>query len=157
MATNRQPQATPMGVLDIDEMGTAEMHALLQEVGYGHLGCIREGRPYVIPVHYAYSAPHIYLYTTRGMKTEFISSNPEVCLQVEEVKDERHWQSVIATGRAELLTAEDECSKATSLIKAKNPALTPAIARTWTDVWGRENVVAIYRITPEVISGRKTR
>jgi len=37
-----------------------------------------------------YDPPDFYIYTTRGRKTEFISSNPEVCLQVEEVRDARN-------------------------------------------------------------------
>lgn len=33
-------------MLDIDEMGTQEMHDLLQKVGHGHLGCASNGHPY---------------------------------------------------------------------------------------------------------------
>ncbi|MCY7282677.1 MAG: pyridoxamine 5'-phosphate oxidase family protein, partial [Cyanobacteria bacterium CAN_BIN43] len=34
-------------MLDIDEMGQKEIHEFLQQVGYGHLGYIHEGKPYV--------------------------------------------------------------------------------------------------------------
>ena len=40
--------------VEIEEMPPQEAHALLARVGYGHLGCARDNRPYVIPIHYAY-------------------------------------------------------------------------------------------------------
>jgi len=144
-------------VIDIDEMGKKDMVALLVKSGFGHLGCSRNGRPYVLPVHYAYKEPDIFLYTTEGMKTEYITSNPEVCLQVEEVQDVAHWRSVIVTGKAERLKTDLEKQHAMKLISERNPELSPAISRTWTDAWGRANIEAIFRITPEEMSGRQTR
>lgn len=141
---------------EIEEMTAEEMHALLQRVGYGHLGCVREGRPYVVPIHYSYNDPDIYIFTTEGMKTEFIAANAEVCLQVEEVTDPMHWRSVIASGTAERLITPEETEHAMQFITKRNPTLTPAINRTWLDVWGRASVVAIYRIRPHTMSGRKT-
>jgi nitroimidazol reductase NimA-like FMN-containing flavoprotein (pyridoxamine 5'-phosphate oxidase superfamily) len=143
-------------MLEIEDMTPRDMHALLQRVGYGHLGCTRAGRPYVVPIHYAYRHPDIYLFTTEGQKTDFISDNPEVCLQVEEVQDTTHWKSVIANGRAELLRQPEDVGQARDLILETNPTLTPAINRTWLDVWGRANVTAIYRIRPTHLSGRQT-
>ncbi len=143
-------------MLDIEDMTPHDMHALLQRVGFGHLGCTRGGRPYVVPIHYGYREPDIYIFTTEGLKTDYIAENPEVCLQVEEVQDSEHWKSVIANGRAELLRRAEDVDQARDLILQTNPTLTPAINRTWLDVWGRANVVAIYRIRPTHLSGRQT-
>lgn len=143
-------------MIEIEEMAAAEMHALLQKVGYGHLGCARDGRPYVVPIHYAYADPDVYIFTTEGMKADYIAANPEVCLQVEEVHGPTDWRSVIVTGPAERLTSAEEMEHAMQFITERNPSLTPALSRTWTDVWGRANVVVIYRIRPGIISGRKT-
>ena len=82
-------------MVEVQEMNDDECKKLLVRVGYGHLGLVRGTHPYVVPVHYAYDEPHIYIYTTEGKKTEIIEANPEVCLQVENVNDENHWQSVI--------------------------------------------------------------
>ncbi|WP_333123209.1 pyridoxamine 5'-phosphate oxidase family protein [Microcoleus sp. Pol11C3] len=49
-------------MLDIDEMGQKEIHELLHKVGYGHLGCIHEGKPYVIPMNYYLEEEQIYLF-----------------------------------------------------------------------------------------------
>ena len=143
-------------MIEIQEMAAEEMHMMLKRVGYGHLGCAREERPYVVPIHYAYDEPNIYIFTTEGMKTEFIAANAEVCVQVEEVGDSMHWRSVIANGRAEKLTAPEEIEHAMEFITQRNPTLTPAINRMWIDAWGRASVIAVYRIRPHTVSGRKT-
>ena len=143
-------------MLDIDEMGQKEIQEFLQKVGYGHLGYIHEGKPYVMPMHYYLEEKDIYLLTTVGMKTHDIDANPEVCLQVEEIHGPLHWRSVIVTGRAERLTEQQDIDRVMQLVKESNPALSPAINRTWVDSWGRAEVVALYRIYPDEMSGRTT-
>lgn len=143
-------------MLDIDEMGQKEIHDFLQQVGYGHLGFMHEGKPYVMPMHYYLQEKDIYLFTTEGMKTHDIEANPEVCLQVEEIHGPLHWRSVIVAGRAERLTEQQDIDRAMQFIKERNPALSPAINRTWIDSWGRAEVIAIYRIYPSEMSGRTT-
>lgn len=77
------------------------MHELLLSATFCHLGCAREGRPYVVPMHYAYHGKELYFFTTEGMKTQFMNGNPQVCLQVEQITDSSRWRSVMAVGRAE--------------------------------------------------------
>ena len=143
-------------MLQIEDMSMDEMRALLERVGFGHLGCARDGRPYVVPINYSYDPQNIYIFTTQGTKTDFIEANPEVCLQAEEVEDALHWQSVMVTGKAERLTRPEDIEHAMQLITLSNPTLTPAINATRIDVWGRANNVMIYRIHPDSIDGRKT-
>lgn len=143
-------------MLEIEEMALEEMKGVLARVGYGHLGCARDNRPYVVPIHYAFNYPDMYIYTTEGMKTEFIKANPEVCLQVEEVHDAKNWRSVIATGKAERLTEKEDLDRAMKFILETNPTLTPARNLMWIDCWGRANIEAVYRLTPHIISGRMT-
>ncbi|NDJ19845.1 pyridoxamine 5'-phosphate oxidase family protein [Myxacorys almedinensis] len=143
-------------MLDIDEMGQQEIQGFLQQVGYGHLGCIHEGKPYVIPMHYYFDDPALYLFTTEGMKTHAIDANPEVCLQIEEIHDPLHWRSVIVNGRADRLTEQPDIDHALQFIKEHNPTLSPAINRTWVDSWGRAEVIAVYRLHPSEMSGRTT-
>ena len=137
-------------------MSPAEMHALLQRESFGHLGCARDNRPYVVPMHYAYDGKELYFFTTQGMKTHYIDANPQVCLQVEEVSDRIRWKSIMVIGRAEQLTKPDDTQNAMKLITERNPTLTPAISATQTDGWGRAVDIALYRITPELMDGRKT-
>jgi nitroimidazol reductase NimA-like FMN-containing flavoprotein (pyridoxamine 5'-phosphate oxidase superfamily) len=90
------------------------------------------------------------------MKTRFIQSNPQVCLQVEEVTDSMNWRSVMVIGRANELTLAAEMQTAMRLITERNPSLTPAISATEVDSLGRAVDIALYRITPEIIDGRQT-
>ena len=143
-------------MLKVEDMPLEEMRALLSRIGYGHLGCAREGRPYVVPMHYAYDGECLYLFTTEGMKTGFIEANAEVCMQVEEVKSVSSWQSVMVTGRAERIIKQDEREHAMQRITETNPTLTPALNQTQVDAWGRANEIALYRIRPSIIDGRKT-
>ena len=143
-------------MLKVEDMSPAEMHALLQRENFGHLGCARDNRPYVLPMHYAYDGKELFFFTTEGMKTQFIHANPQVCLQVEEVTDSTHWKSVMVIGRATELTEKEETQRAMKFITERNPSLTPAISATQLDSMGRAVDIALYRITPEIIDGRKT-
>ena len=143
-------------MLRVEDMAPAEMHALLQRESFGHLGCARDGRPYVLPMNYAYDGKELYFFTTDGMKTRFIGANPQVCLQVEEITDSTHWRSVMVIGKAEQITKSEETQQAMKLITGRNPSLSPAISATQLDTWGRAVDIAIYRITPELIDGRQT-
>ena len=140
----------------IVDMINEDIKGLLQRVTYGHLGSSLNNRPYVVPIHYAYHEPHIYFFTTEGKKTEIISENPEVCLQVEDVMDTKHWQSVIVTGEAERLTDEKEIDRAMGFVMKVHPSLSPAWSIRWMDQWIRSNVEAVYRISPVMITGRTT-
>jgi nitroimidazol reductase NimA-like FMN-containing flavoprotein (pyridoxamine 5'-phosphate oxidase superfamily) len=143
-------------MIEIEEMSNDEIHDLLSQTGYGHLGCCRNNTPYVVPVHYAYSEPNLYVYTTEGEKSEIIRSNPHVCLQVEWVENNSDWKSVIVTGEAFDLDDLAERERAVDLIRAGNPTLTPAVSIHWLDNWVRENHEVVYRIKPRMITGRKT-
>ena len=144
-------------MLKVEDMTPADMHALLERESFGHLGCTRDGRPYVVPMNYAYDGKELYFFTTEGMKTQFIQSNPQVCLQVEEITDSTHWRSVMVIGKAEQLTGKEDMQRAMKLITDRNPSLTPAISATQLDTWGRAVDIALYRITPELIDGRETK
>ena len=143
-------------MIEVEELSDEEIAEILGRVEFGHLACCHEGRPYVVPAHYAYEDGSIYIYTTEGKKADIISENPNVCVQVESVTDNRHWESVIVDGVATRLTVGPEREHALELIVAINPTLTPAVSIHWMDDWVRENVEVIYRITPTHTSGRRS-
>jgi uncharacterized protein len=143
-------------VLDIDEMGQAEIHDLLHKVGYGHLGFIHAGKPCVMPMHYYLENSDIYLFTTVGMKTHDLDADPDICLQVEELNGAEHWRSVIVMGQAKHVTEQSEIDRVMALVKHRDATLSPAVNRTWTDSWGRAEVISVYRIAAGEMSGRTT-
>lgn len=143
-------------MLEIKEMSRGEMLALLLRAGYGHLGCARDGHPYVLPMHFAFDSQDLFFFTTEGTKTEFIAANHEVCFQAEEVTDASHWRSVMVTGRAERVTRPQDMEHAMQLILERNPTLTPALNETKIGAWKRFRNIAVYRVRPDAIYGRAT-
>ena len=141
-------------MIQVRELADREIETLLNEVQYGHLACCSQSKPYVVPVHYAWDGRALYVYTTEGKKSDIIAENPNVCLQVEEVMDNRHWTSVVIEGVAERLDMGDERGHAVQLIMKVNPTLTPAISVHWMDDWIKRNVEVVYKITPTFMSGR---
>lgn len=143
-------------MLEVKDMSQGEMTELLVRGSLGHLGVARDGHPYVVPMNYVYDAGFLYFLTTEGTKTEFMAANHEVCFQVEEITDSTHWLSVMVFGRAERLVNPGETEQITQLFTERNPELTPALNRTKIGAWTRFSNVAIYRVRPHSIFGRKT-
>jgi hypothetical protein len=142
--------------LRITDMRPDEITSLLRNAKLGHLGCSRDNHPYVVPMHYAFDGESIYFLTTGGTKTDCIASNSEVCFQVEEIEDSSHWQSVMAIGKATVITNADEVDSVLMLLKKRNQALIPAINATRIGAWTRLNNYVIYRLCPQAFYGRKT-
>jgi hypothetical protein len=144
-------------MIEVGAMSKEEMEGLLGRGWYGHLGCSRDGHPYVVPMSYAYDAPDLYFFTTEGTKTEFIAANHEICFQVEEVAGPEDWRSVMLTGRAQLLTDTQEVERAMFVVSERNPSLTPALNRTKIGPWTRLSHITLYRLRPDAAYGRQTK
>lgn len=79
-----------------------ECKAALTNEKYGRLGLCLSDRPYVIPMSYVFLDNKIYLHSRgNGKKVEYVTGNPNVCFQVDSLKDNR-WTSIIAYGTASL-------------------------------------------------------
>lgn len=143
-------------MLKIGIMSQGEIKALLLRAGYGHLGCTRDGHPYVVPMHYAYDGQDLYFLTTEGTKTEYIAANAEVCFQVEEVTDASNWRSVMLLGIARRVNTPEEMERALGLITERNPTLSPALSKTDIGAWHRPSKIAVYRVEINSAYGRKT-
>lgn len=143
-------------MIQIDDMEGQEINNLLESVGYGHLACAEWNIPYVIPVNFVVESGRIYLYTTEGKKAEIIDANPNVCVQVEDVKDNNNWRSVVVFGIAVRVTDPAEREHAVDLLAKANPGLSPALSVRWKDNWIRENHEVVLRIDPIQMTGRRS-
>jgi nitroimidazol reductase NimA-like FMN-containing flavoprotein (pyridoxamine 5'-phosphate oxidase superfamily) len=142
--------------IEILEMRDDEIVDLLKRVGYAHLACCRADQPYVIPIYYVYEANSIYIYTTAGLKSEVIAENPNICLQVEEIREDGSWKSVVVRGEAYQLVDKAEREAAVELLRASNPTLLPALAIKWSNDWMRKNVEVVYKIKILSMTGKLT-
>jgi nitroimidazol reductase NimA-like FMN-containing flavoprotein (pyridoxamine 5'-phosphate oxidase superfamily) len=84
-----------------------EIERLLEDEVLGRIGCLSGGRPYVVPVCYAYLDGCVYGHTAKGAKWQAMRAEPSVCFEVEHVDDLSSWRSVIAWGVFEELDGAD--------------------------------------------------
>jgi hypothetical protein len=82
----------------INQLGERESRALLKEEVTGRLGCSDHGKPYIVPVHYLFDNDCVYVHSLPGHKIDVLRDNPNACLQVDKIKDDFHWRSVLAFG-----------------------------------------------------------
>lgn len=80
-----------------------EIEELLHAGIVGRIGCNADGETYVVPISYAYDGVYIYCHTHEGKKSTMMRKNPNICFQVDELKDMANWKSVIVQGRFEEL------------------------------------------------------
>jgi len=88
----------------LGELNLDALENLLYTEFLGRIGCHADGITYIVPVHYIYEPPYVYAHSAKGMKVELMRKNPEVCFEVDQVKDYFNWQSAICWGTFEELT-----------------------------------------------------
>jgi nitroimidazol reductase NimA-like FMN-containing flavoprotein (pyridoxamine 5'-phosphate oxidase superfamily) len=87
----------------VKELIEQECANVLAASSLGHLACVSDNRPYVVPITFAFADNCIYSFSLIGQKIEWMRQNPEVCLQVDDFKQDRGWKSVVVYGAYEEL------------------------------------------------------
>ncbi|SDE10390.1 pyridoxamine 5'-phosphate oxidase family protein [Niabella drilacis] len=113
----------------------SEADAVLQHNITGHLGCCSDGVPYIVPLCYAYDGTAIYGRTYEGLKLRILRSNPNVCFQVEEIKDMITWKSVICQGVFKELTGAEERNRALLVLQQRVTAMVSSEALRLSQYW----------------------
>jgi uncharacterized protein len=136
--------------MQIGKMQPAAAIALLQDSSLGRLGCVVNGRPYVVPVYYYFDGKDIFIHSLPGLKIEALRANPSACLQVDEIRDAYHWRSVIATGHYEEVAQSDaEHDLILARLFQRLPHLSPAESQ----IEARNGKVIIFRLKVEELTG----
>ena len=86
-----------------DTLSIAECMEVLAAQHLARLACAKDGRPYVVPIYYAYADKSLYAFSLPGKKIEWMRANPLVSALVESLEQGGYWRSVIAFGRYEEL------------------------------------------------------
>ncbi len=86
------------------ELNNTQIEALLKDQVTGRIGCHSAGVTYIVPINYVYDGINIYGHSAKGMKIDMMRKNPDVCFEVDSIKDVTNWQSVIAWGKFEEIT-----------------------------------------------------
>jgi nitroimidazol reductase NimA-like FMN-containing flavoprotein (pyridoxamine 5'-phosphate oxidase superfamily) len=144
----------------ISKLNSGEIEEMLNHQSVGRIGCHADGITYVVPISYAYKDDCIYGRTMEGMKVAMMRKNPQVCFEVDHMKDMANWKSVIAWGKFEELHDKAERDKALQclvdrmlpLISSSTTHLSPEWPFPLNDISSIEGIV--FRITLSDKTGR---
>jgi len=92
----------------LQELTNEEIGALLRNNEIGRIGCNDGEKTYVVPISYVFDNNSLLCHSRDGMKIEMMRRNPEVCFEVDEIRDYNNWSCVIAWGTYEELTDEKD-------------------------------------------------
>lgn len=142
----------------VREMTERESRELLARGHVGHLACVHDNRPYVVPVNYAFDAEKLYVFSLAGQKIDWLRSNPNACLQVEESGEHHRWKSVVAQGIFHELPDTTVCHNervyAWSLLQKRSFWWEPGSSKPGTGS-GEPEVPIFFNISIDQISGRE--
>lgn len=145
------------------QLTSNEIEHVLHSQIIGRIGCHDNDRVYVVPLSYAYDGKYIYCHSYEGRKLQIMRRHPDVCFQVDEMKDMGNWKSVVAWGRFEELTDKKEKNQAlVALLKRALPfvtSITTHLGASWPflpeDDNGYDEIPGVvFRILAEEKSGR---
>ncbi|MFP5075677.1 pyridoxamine 5'-phosphate oxidase family protein [Rhizobium sp. YIM 134829] len=140
-------------------MSRAECAVFLREHEVGSLGCIYNGKPYVVPIRFVFDEDRIYSFSLPGEKIESMRQDPQVCIQVYAEETAQSWKSVLVRGTYhELPDDEDGHSshmRAWSLLQKRGNWWEPGAYKPDSLAPSGTSLAPIfYQIQVEQISGR---
>jgi nitroimidazol reductase NimA-like FMN-containing flavoprotein (pyridoxamine 5'-phosphate oxidase superfamily) len=89
------------------DLDKSQIEELLKSELIGRLGCFDGNKVYVVPITYAYDNGYIYGHTKDGLKIHMMRNNPNVCFEIDWMKDMSNWKSVIVYGNFEELKGDE--------------------------------------------------
>jgi nitroimidazol reductase NimA-like FMN-containing flavoprotein (pyridoxamine 5'-phosphate oxidase superfamily) len=92
----------------LGKLSETQIDDLLKQQVTGRIACHAGGVTYIVPVNYVYNGKCVYGHSSAGKKIEMMRQNPDVCFEIDEVKNIFSWKSVIAWGTFEEITDIDE-------------------------------------------------
>jgi nitroimidazol reductase NimA-like FMN-containing flavoprotein (pyridoxamine 5'-phosphate oxidase superfamily) len=140
----------------IDELNDSECREILAHAKVARLGCSLNDQPYVVPVGIAYEADFIYAFSTMGQKIKWMRSNPKVCVQVDEIRSQSDWASVIANGEYQELPEpqfEDERNHARKLLQQHHHWWLNAVAERRIRLRDEEIKPLFFRVRVSSLTG----
>ncbi len=140
------------------EMTPAECATVLSSARVGRLACVNDNRPYVVPIYFAFADHHLYSFSMEGKKVAWMRQNPQVCLQVDSMRN-REWRSVIVYGCYEELPDNEQWRRerrhAWELLQRHANWWEPGALSPAQQAAGSRAGYLFYRIRIESLSGRE--
>ena len=108
----------------LGELTPPQIEELLGSEVIARIGCLDDGRVYVVPVTYVYDGTYVWGHAMDGAKLRAMRAEPQVCVEVEKVDDLSNWRSVIAWGTFEECQGADWDAGMALLVERIMPRLT---------------------------------
>ena len=137
----------------LGELNPQQVEDVLHGEVIARLGCLSDGRVYVVPVTYVYDGTYVWGHAMDGAKLKAMRAHPEVCVEVEHVDDMSNWRSVIAWGTFEECQGEDWDTGMALLVEHIMPLLTFPAHQPPPDLSALRHG-SVYRITLTTKTGR---
>ena len=137
----------------LGELNADQIEDLLRTEVIARIGCLRDGRVYVVPITYVYDGTYVWGHAMDGAKLSAMRADPRVCIEVEHVDDLSNWRSVIAWGTFEECHHDDWAAGMTLLVERIMPLLTLPPHQSPPDPAGPHRGT-VYRIRLETKTGR---
>ena len=109
----------------LGELTSDEIDRVLRSEAIGRIGCYAFGRPYVVPITYAYDGVAVYGHSREGLKLRMMRMHPTVCFEVDRMDCPSNWRSVIAIGTFSELE-KNEADIAMQLLGRRLAPLVPS-------------------------------
>ncbi|MFN3405332.1 MAG: pyridoxamine 5'-phosphate oxidase family protein [Cytophagaceae bacterium] len=93
----------------IKTLTTPDIEEVLSSEYIGRIGFSDKDRMFILPVTYCYDKESLSIlgHSCKGTKIDIMRNNPEVCFQVDNIRDFSDWKSVLAWGVYEELKGSD--------------------------------------------------
>jgi nitroimidazol reductase NimA-like FMN-containing flavoprotein (pyridoxamine 5'-phosphate oxidase superfamily) len=137
----------------LGELSTGRIEDLLRNEVIARLGCLSDGRVYVVPVTYVYDGTYVWGHAMDGTKLAAMRAHPQVCVEVEHVDDLSNWRSVIAWGTFEECHDADWDAGLALLVERIMPLLTFPAGQSPPDLSALRRG-SVYRIRLDTKTGR---
>lgn len=93
--------------MKIEELKTEKCLGILAWTNLGRLACSFDDQPYVVPFNFVYDgADYLYSFSTVGQKINWMRVNPRVCIEIEDIKSQYDWTTLVIFGVYEELPDE---------------------------------------------------
>jgi uncharacterized protein len=139
-----------------------QIDEIMKDNVWGHLGCNDGFNTYIYPSNYLYDGVYITCHSQPGFKIEVMRQNTRVCFQVDEVKNNKNWKSVMLFGEFEELTDEQQChdimkafaDRRLFLKISESTSMPVNIEQNANIPLKKDSMPAIYRIVIDEKTGR---
>jgi nitroimidazol reductase NimA-like FMN-containing flavoprotein (pyridoxamine 5'-phosphate oxidase superfamily) len=145
----------------IRTLSASECLQVLAAHNVARLACAKDGRPYLVPIYYAYADKALHAFSIPGKKIEWMRANSMVSVLVESQGQGRQWKSVIADGRYEELPErigyKRQRDHAWSLLSKHANWWEPGALKPVTPPISDDAAHIFFRIVVEEMSGREAK